>query len=295
MTVPDVKKAGRVSQKPLDSDLDFWGLTHRGKVRETNQDHFLICSLHKHMHVHFSSLPNINKLPLTGEAMAYLGVVADGVGGGSGGEEASRLAIETVAQYVQHSLRCYYNEDASRDEFLGQLQEAAMECHAHVVKRAEEDPDNTGMATTLTLWLGVWPRFYVLQVGDSRAYLYRDGELNQLTRDQTMAQELFDEGVFTRTDLNTSHLAHVLSSSIGGSEAAPTVTCIENAWDSVSLMCSDGLTKHVSDERIAERIKHMTSARQLCEDLLKDALDDGGTDNITILAGRVAPGAGSEK
>ncbi len=295
MPLPDVHKAAPKTKKPHDSDLDYWGLTHPGKVRETNQDHFMICSLHKHMHVHLSSLPNVDKLPLTGEAIAHLSVVADGVGGGSGGEEASRVAIETVAEYVQHSLRCYYNEDASQDAFLGQLQEAAMECHAHVVGTAEEDPENTGMATTLTLWLGVWPRFYVLQVGDSRCYVYRDGELKQLTRDQTMAQELFEQGVFTRTDLSTSHLSHVLSSSIGGSQTVPLVTCIEDSWQNVGMMCSDGLTKHVSDDQIAERMRTMTSAKQVCKQLLQDALDDGGTDNITIIVGRVAPEARDEK
>jgi protein phosphatase len=78
----------------------------------------------------------------------------------------------------------------------------------------------------------------------------------------------------------------VLSSAIGGTEAAPVVTRITRDWGTVVLLCSDGLTKHVSDERIAERLASLTSSEQACRDLLQDALDDGGTDNITMIIGR---------
>ena len=142
------------------------------------------------------------------------------------------------------------------------------------------------MATTLTLWLGAWPRAYLLQVGDSRYYLFRDGELTQLSRDQTMAQELVDLGVLSRSDAARSRYATTLSSAIGGRQNAPVVTRLTNAWGLVHLLCSDGLTRHVSDERIRERIAGMVSARELCEGLLQDALDAGGSDNITIIAGR---------
>ena len=161
-----------------------------------------------------------------------------------------------------------------------------MQCHESVVKQAEGDPDRRGMATTLTLWIGVWPEAYLLQVGDSRFYVLRDGELTQISRDQTMAQELVDQGVLTQSRAFETRWAHVLSSAIGGAQTAPVVTRLEQGWDNVGLLCSDGLTKHVPDERIGERLRTMTSARQVCEDLLQDALDGGGTDNITIIVGR---------
>ena len=84
-----------------------------------------------------------------------------------------------------------------------------------------------------------------------------------------------------------SPFAHILSSAIGGGQTAPAVTRLRNDWADTHLLCSDGLTKHVSDARIAERLATMTSARQACEGLLQDALDGGGTDNITIIVGRV--------
>ena len=123
---------------------------------------------------------------------------------------------------------------------------------------------------------------YLLQVGDSRCYLLRGGELTQITRDQTMAQELIDLGVLTRADASSSRLSHTLSSSIGGRQTAPVVTRIGLDWDTVVLLCSDGLSRHVPDERIRERLRSMTSARQVCEDLVQDALDAGGQDNIVI-------------
>jgi protein phosphatase len=87
-------------------------------------------------------------------------------------------------------------------------------------------------------------------------------------------------------DAANPRLAHTLTSSIGGRQTAPVVTRMMSEWGSVGLLCSDGLTRHVSDDRIRERLRTMTSARQVCEDLLRDALDGGGSDNITILVAR---------
>jgi protein phosphatase len=145
------------------------------------------------------------------------------------------------------------------------------------------------MATTLTLYFGVWPRVYLLQIGDSRCYVFREGQLTQISRDQTMAQELVDAGVMARAEANRTRWANVLSSAIGGKQTAPVVTRLTNAWGTVWLLCSDGLTKHLSDEQIHQRLSGMTSARQVCETLLQDALDAGGSDNITMIVGRTVP------
>jgi serine/threonine protein phosphatase PrpC len=221
------------------------------------------------------------------ERLAFLAMVADGVGGGTKGAEASRIALEAVTQYVSRSMRCYYAAGSGDDrEFYESLQEGALQCHAELVRRGEENPEYRGMATTLTLYLGVWPRAYLLQVGDSRCYLLRRSELTQITRDQTMAEELIDLGVLTRADAADSRLAHTLSSSIGGRQTAPVVTRLDVTWGNILLLCSDGLTKHVSDERIRDRLGAMTSAKQVCEDLLQEALEGGGSDNITMIIAR---------
>ena len=116
--------------------------------------------------------------------------------------------------------------------------------------------------------------------------------LTQVSRDQTIAQDLVDDGVLTQTAARRSQFANVLSSALGGDEASPVVTHLKSHWHQVGLLCSDGLTKHVSDERIAERLSAMTSSRQVAEQLLQDALDGGGSDNVTIIVGRAVPKEG---
>lgn len=275
-----------VDRKPRDDEIDVFGLTHRGLVREVNQDNFLIAGMRKQMQVHLTSLPDPDAIG-GNERVAMFGMVADGVGGGPRGEVASRFAAEAITRYVAESVRCYYAADLTDEiAFLRSLEEGALQCHMDLTRRALDDPELEGMATTLTLWIGVWPRAYLLQVGDSRCYVLRDGELTQISRDQTLAQDLIDQGVFTRADAEHSRWANVLASAIGGPEAAPIVTRLEQRWGDIGLMCSDGLTKHVPDDHIRERLLSMSSARQACETLLGDALDAGGSDNITIVVGR---------
>jgi serine/threonine protein phosphatase PrpC len=276
-------------RKPRDDEIDRYGLTHQGLVRKTNQDHFLLASVHRSVRIHQTSLSEHDHLPFGDERMAVLAMIADGVGGGEGGERASRTAMEVASRYIVGSLHAFQNADANDEAFTNTLQDAAMVTHAAVVEGAKAVPDIRSMATTLTLFLGIWPWYYILQIGDSRYYLYRDGKLTQLTRDQTVAQDLVDQGVLKRADAERSRFAHVLSSAIGGQQTTPVVTRLRADWRNVHLMCSDGLTKHVSDERIAERLATMTSSKQAAEALLQDALDGGGSDNITIIVGRAVP------
>ncbi len=280
-------------RKPRDDEIDLYGLTHPAKVRKDNQDHFLVCALRKQMVVQLTSLPEPDQLMGESERVALVMMVADGVGGGNKGETASRSALEAVGRYVSRSMHCYYAAGSAGDqEFCEALQEGALQSHTELVRRGEEEPEFRGMATTLTLYLGHWPRAYLLQVGDSRCYLLRGDELTQITRDQTMAQELIDLGVMSRADAAGTRYETTLSSSLGGSQTAPAVTRVELTWDTVVLLCSDGLTRHVSDDRIRNRLRTMTSAKQVCEDLVQDALEGGGSDNITVVVRRAVAGEG---
>jgi serine/threonine protein phosphatase PrpC len=287
MPPTDMAAVPASTRKPRDDEIDVHGLTHPGRVRHDNQDHFLICSLRKQMVVQLTSLPDTERLMADGERLAFLAMVADGVGGAAKGEAASRVALEAVTQYVARSMRTYYAAGSADDqEFTDALQEAARQCHAELLRHGEEDREYRGMATTLTLYLGVWPRAYLLQVGDSRCYLLRHGELTQVTRDQTMAQELVDAGAVQPEAVAGTRLAHTLSSSIGGRQTDPKVTRFDMTWGHVVLLCSDGLTRHVGDDRLRDVLRSMTSARQACEDLLAEALAGGGSDNVTIVVGR---------
>ncbi|MEP6991550.1 MAG: protein phosphatase 2C domain-containing protein [bacterium] len=272
--------------KPHDDEIDVFGLSHPGKVRAQNQDHFLLASVHKRVSIVQTSLTEQQRLPMEDERLAFIAMVADGVGGAEGGEEASATALDVAMDYMARSTDCYYHADGNDEQFITALQSAAMRSHEAVRDRARVVTGGRTMATTLTLFMGVWPFYYLLQVGDSRYYLFRKGELTQVTRDQTIAQDLLDDGVFTRATAARSQFASVLSSALGSDSAVPVVTRLRSDWDAVHLLCTDGLTKHVPDERIRERLSSMTSARQACEALLADALDGGGTDNISVIVGR---------
>ena len=121
MTVTqDVQSVEAIRRKPLFEQIDFHGLTHPGKVRKENQDHFLVSSLEKRMDVHLTSLPDTAKLYGNAERLAFLAMVADGVGGAPGGETASRVALEDVSQYAAGSMDCYYTADPTDDEAFTQ-------------------------------------------------------------------------------------------------------------------------------------------------------------------------------
>lgn len=280
---------GYPRRQPRDDELDVFGLSHTGKVRRENQDRFLLATIHKRVNVVSSNLGDTEHLPMGEHRVAYLAMVADGVGGGTGGSEASETTLQTVMQYVNDSMLVYYGSSADEAEFTEVLQAAAMRAHEAVRRRRSAAGITGTMATTLTLYIGVWPTYYLLQLGDSRYYVWRQGTLTQVTRDQTLAQDMVDDGILTRAAAARTPMANVLSSAIGSDTTLPVVTRLRGDWSLVHLMCSDGLTKHVSDERIADVLRSMTSSRQACEQLLQDALDAGGTDNITIIIGRGVP------
>lgn len=274
-------------RKPGDEEIDVFGLTHIGKVRSENQDHFLICSLHQYMKVHGTSLPD-QDLAMSPKRLAFLGMVADGVGGNAAGEAASRLALSAVASYVSESLNCYYVNDTRHEEhFTNALHDSVRNCHDRVLMDTERNPLHKGMATTLTLVISVWPRAYVVQVGDSRTYLLRDRKLLQLTRDQTIAQDLVDAGALDPGEAEKSRWKKVLSSCIGGKGVGPVVGAFEVNWGDTILLCSDGLTKHLDDNEITAYLTKAEGAKIACEGLLEQALERGGEDNITIVVGRL--------
>lgn len=274
---------------PRDDEIDVFAVSHPGKVRTSNQDRYLLATINKRVSIVSSNLDEAERLQTGDQRLAYLAMVADGVGGGTGGEAASATTLETIMQYVNDSLLVFYGARTNETEFTELLQAAAMRAHEAVLRRRRESGVTGTMATTLTCYFSIWPTLYLLQLGDSRYYIWRDGKLRQVTRDQTMAQDLVDDGVLTRAAAAKTPMASVLSSAIGGDTTQPVVTRLQNSWNNVNLMCSDGLTRHVTDERIAEVLGSMTSSRQAGEQLLQEALDAGGSDNITIIIGRSKP------
>jgi len=250
----------------------------------------MVGTVHPQVVVHSTSLPHVEELPLRGSRLATIIVVADGVGGGEFGSEAAQLATESITRYVSCTLRSYHAAGKATDqELLDSLRTAIGEAHETVLADAATRDPPSQMASTLTVGLVIWPWVYVVQVGDSRAYYWDGKELKRLTRDQTIAQDLVDKGVLPPERMNISPYRNVLASAIGGGEATPEVTCMAMRRSGTLLYCTDGLTKHVTDEEIAERMSRMTGSEQLSRELLDLALERGGSDNITIVVGRAPP------
>jgi protein phosphatase len=277
--------------RPRFSDIDSWGATHVGKVRDENQDSFFVGSLARdggRVRAVSAEEQKRGSPPL--DRVASLGVVADGVGSLAGGGEAARTVVtglvSAVAESFEEALRA---ESSDPEVFSRLLHTAALSCHEKLLERGQREGSGSMFATTLTLFLGLWPHAYLLQVGDSRCYILRGETLTQISQDQTLAQELVDRGILSRTAAEKTRWAHVLSSAVGGEEAVPVVSRVTRDWGNVILLCSDGLTKHVSDERIREKLATMSSARQVTEELIQEALDGGGMDNVTVLVGRTLP------
>ena len=266
--------------------VDCHGLTDIGKVRKVNQDQFLIGSMRKVMEIDQTSLPSHTCEALHSSAMARLLLVADGVGGSAAGEEAAGLALETVAAYVTGSMRCFYQLDRQLEgDLMSELAHSVEQSHSTVLAAAQASPEMEGMATTLTVVHLLWPTAYIVHVGDSRCYLYRDAKLRQLTKDQTMARDLVEQGVLPAHLADESRWSHVLSSAVG-KEVKPETSKAELRLNDTLLLCTDGLTKHVSLSEMEGMLGAATSAEDACRALVAGALDGGGTDNVTVVVAR---------
>ena len=295
MTVPaEPRSSGGTSvepgaeRRPATADADLFGLTDRGQVRKENQDQFLIASLHKLLRVHQSSLPADDITPLISDVRGFLFLVADGVGGRPDGRAASGTAVKTIAYYVTHLTDLYRRLDPDKETvFVTELEQSVKKTHEVLRLEAEKEYGGRGGATTLTMVAVLWPRAYLVQVGDSRCYRLRQGKLELMSKDQTVAQALVDSGALSQTEARRSPLQGILSSALGGREASPMTHATDCAVDDVMLLCTDGLTKHVTDEEIETELRRIHSAEESCRRLVSLALERGGTDNVTVVIGRV--------
>lgn len=271
---------------PRQSDVDAFGLTHPGKMRPANADQFLILTLHKLTQVRSSSLPVEVSQTQTSDAKAYIFLVADGVGSGVG-VQASTAAMRHVMSYVTHATRlCYIIDPNQDDHFLAELQKAVTRAHDEVHLDAQVGGVSS-MATTLTLVAFIWPHAYLVHVGDSRCYRLRNGELQRMTHDQTMAQALVDAGALTHSKAEHSPLKHILTSAIGADSLLPEAASDLCQWDDIMMLCTDGLTKHVSDAEIESVLRGPESSEEMSRKLVDLALERGGSDNVTVVIAKL--------
>jgi len=284
-------KAGPPSNPAAAVRVDSFGLSDRGKVRTENQDHFYLGRLGRFSQMIATSLP-AGELPARLEEAGYVAAVADGMGGHAGGEIASRTVLivffhllfdtpDWVLKVDDQSAQKIQERNVSRYRSLDSL----------LAERARIDPSLFGMGTTLTLTYSIGLDLFLAHVGDSRAYLFREGTVRQLTRDHTRVQKLVDAGLLTREEAATHRLRNVLTNVLGGGAPLTDVDVhrIELAVGDTVLLCTDGLHGVATDEEIAAILAEPASAEAACRSLVEIALERGAPDNVTAAVSRYSP------
>lgn len=270
--------------------VDVAGLTDQGKVRANNEDHFLIARFGRSLVTLKTNVP-AELVPERFDETGYALVVADGMGGAAAGEVASSLAISVSVNLALNSPKWNLVPTPEEiEENMAKWRQRFRQIDAVLEARAEADPALFGMGTTLTVALSIGADLLLYYVGDSRAYLFRDGRLQRLTRDHTVAQELADAGSIAQEEVATHRLRHRLTRSLGagGGDIQAELEHVPLADGDRLLLCTDGLTDMVPDARIAEVLRGQDRSEEACRALVDLALEAGGRDNVTVVLGRYA-------
>jgi protein phosphatase len=210
-------------------------------------------------------------------AGARLLALADGMGGHAAGEVASQLVIAALA---------HLDDDEPGGDLLARLDAAVRSGNSAIAAQVEMEPDLEGMGTTLTAILFDGNRIGLVHIGDSRGYLMRDGELAQITKDDTFVQTLVDEGRITREEAHSHPQRSLIMRALTGHEVEPTLTMREARAGDRYLLCSDGLSDPVSDDTIAEALQ-IPDVAESAYRLIELALRGGGPDNVTVVVADV--------
>ena len=250
--------------------VEFFGLSDVGCTRVTNEDAFGMLS------------------------EDGLFVVCDGMGGGAAGEVASNLAVEVFLICMRESR---LGSSATAEDVTGALQRSILDANGQVLQRSRLSTEFHGMGTTLvSLWLrkarfdgtlrqAVW----LAHVGDSRCYRFRDGALEQMTVDHSLVEQQVRLGQMTPEEAENSNMRHVITRAVGvDARLEPEIAIIDAYAGDIFLLCSDGLTREVTDARIAELIQSETRLEDACHALVEEARNNGGNDNITSLLVRMS-------
>jgi serine/threonine protein phosphatase PrpC len=265
--------------------VDVSGLTHPGKVRTNNEDHFLITRATRALQTMQTSLP-AGDVPERADEVNYVMVVADGMGGHAAGEVASRLAISALVGLALQIPDWIFWVDAEHaPEIERRTRQAVQQVGSMLVDRGRQDAALHGMGSTLTAARSCGRDLLIVHVGDSRGYLLRAGRLERLTKDHTYAQMLVDAGYLSQSDVALSGVRHILTNALGGSDrrVEVDVDLLRLEDGDRLLLCSDGLTDGVDDETIAAALGSALPSSEICDQLLKRGLDGGGRDNITLI------------
>lgn len=264
----------------LDWQVTVAAKTHVGKVRQRNEDHYAVVRRTRQCEILLSNLQLRNQDLPAGHAYGLL--VADGVGGAKFGDFASHLVLETTLQAAnQVSSWLMKNQEFDEQEIDRRVGAFVQRIRDEFDLHAELDPEKQEMGTTLTTAYLLPPLGIISHVGDSRAYLYREPELKQITQDHTLAQKLQDAG---SSPEEVSQFANVLVNSFDSvrEDIEVDVSYVQIQDGDRLLLCTDGLSDMVEGDAIA-RILRTPDLQTACDELVDAALDNGGKDNVTVI------------
>ena len=254
--------------------------TDVGRTREHNEDAFLVADLASGN----AALDDRLERHVASDR-GSLFMVADGMGGAAAGEIASAMAVETVLEELQS--RWVSTDRRDPESFAAALKVATDVANARIHKMAAEQPEYRGMGTTATIAGLLGDTLYVAQVGDSRAYLVRDGKARQITKDQSLMQRLIDAGEITEEEAEHSERRNIILQALGPEPSVRTeITHQQVRKGDTLVLCSDGLSGLVRPDEIARIVSEEKDLKMACKRLIDRANQNGGPDNITVVVAR---------
>lgn len=269
--------------------VDLAAATHRGHVRSNNEDHYLVVRFRRTLENLYTNLDK-GMLARSYDLTGYGLLVADGLGGMAAGEVASRTALTKLVQLVLDTPDWMLDlrQPRNLETVQQRMTERFLRIDETIREQAESDATLSGMGTTLTAAANLGSDLLIAHIGDSRAYLFRDGSLSQITRDHTLAQAMIEAGVAGYDEPAARSMRHVLTAALGslGPKNRPDIQRLQVNSNDQLLLCTDGLTEMVDDKTIASVLHNADSADKACEDLVTVALAAGGLDNVTVVLAR---------
>jgi PPM family protein phosphatase len=245
-------------------EVQAYGLTHVGRQRQHNEDSFLV------------------------EGTARLFLVADGMGGHAAGEIASRIAVDSISEFILHTKEDdgtwphAYDEKFKRS--TNRLMAAVRMANTRVLEAMRKDARLRGMGTTVVACLADGDIMSFAHVGDSRAYLIRDNALSRITNDHSWVFEQVQAGMLTEAEAEKHPLRNVITRALGGAlQVNPDASEMEARPGDVYLLCSDGLTGMVPEDEILRVVTESDTIEDACQKLIDTANERGGLDNITAI------------
>ena len=263
--------------------------SHIGRVRKGNEDNYLLLCITDSKTWTSSQEPDdfiieSQRFEIDGNGLVV--AVSDGMGGALAGEVASQMAVDTVSQlFLDEDPEETISPDKYNDSLIGKLYNATLYANHLIHQQGRSDPQYNGMGATFTGVSITTEAVDLVQVGDSRAYLIRSGRIKQLTKDQSLVQQLIDAGQIQPEEAETHSLKNVILQALGAqNEIDPVASRLMPRREDVLLLCSDGLSNKLSSADMYEIISaNLDDLKIAAAHLVKRANENGGEDNITLI------------